>query len=77
VYFIRLGGLIKIGKTQDLNKRITSFSHPDVEVLATEPGYTVLESKLHRRFADHQVRGEWFRPHPDLMGYIEEVRSRT
>lgn len=77
VYFIRLNNLVKIGKTRNLKTRVSSFSHPEIEVLASEPGYTDLENDLHRRFRAHRVRGDWFRPHTDIMNYIDEVRLRT
>jgi hypothetical protein len=38
IYFIRIGDLIKIGKTLNLKSRLSTYSYPDLELLATEPG---------------------------------------
>jgi len=36
----------------------------------------VVERELHQRFAPHRIRGEWFRPHPDLLTLVQERAQR-
>lgn len=76
IYFIRIGDLVKIGKTLDLKKRVTGFSYPGIEVLATEPGYTERETLLHHRFQKYRYSGEWFRYGSELRQYVEGLRSQ-
>lgn len=77
VYFIRMGDLIKIGTTISIRKRVSQLSLTMSHVLATEPGSEVLESRLHEKFAHLREHGEWFRPEPDLLEYVEEVKRRA
>jgi hypothetical protein len=75
VYFIRIGDLVKIGKTLDLKKRLTSFSYPGIELLATEPGYTEREGALHRRFKEYRRAGEWFSYGPNLRAHVASLQG--
>ena len=34
-----------------------------------------VESAIHHRFRHARVRGEWFRPVPELLSYIDEVKT--
>ena len=34
------------------------------------------EAELHRRFGQHRIRGEWFRPGADLMEFIESIKPK-
>lgn len=77
VYFIRNGGLIKIGKSENLSERLRSMSLPVTAVLATEPGGYERERELHKRFAEYREHGEWFRPGPRLLAYIAGVQRRA
>lgn len=70
IYFIRSNLLVKIGKSINVEQRLEAFSDPQLELLATEPGYTRLESQLHSRFEPLRVRGEWFRLEAPLTDYI-------
>lgn len=78
VYFVRSGKAIKIGFTTDLDGRLsrlqTASSFP-LQLLGTVPGTPRDEQNLHARFANLQVRGEWFRGHPSLMAYIREATA--
>lgn len=76
VYFIGIEKLIKIGKTMKLGKRLSSFSYPNIKVLATEPGYTIREAQLHDKFQGLRVRGEWFRAESPLLEYIAALPKR-
>lgn len=80
VYFIEdpVEGSIKIGTAQDVQQRLKGLQtgHPRaLAVLATTPGDNRLESELHERFAHLRIRGEWFRPEPDLLAFIDRLRA--
>jgi hypothetical protein len=66
VYFIRSGdGLLKIGRTNDVEKRFQTIktSCPrgaELEGFIKTVNQFDLEKKLHNHFADCRVHGEWF-----------------
>lgn len=35
------------------------------------------EREMHQRFANARIRGEWFRPVPELLAYIAEIKARA
>lgn len=80
VYFIQTeSGTIKIGQSLDINGRMQSLQRSSGEMMRlvgwihdTNVIKTPLETKLHRRFAKARVMGEWFRPVPELIEYIEK-----
>jgi hypothetical protein len=47
----------------------------DVYVRLVVPGTTRDEWEFHQKFAKHWLKGEWFRPHTDILEYIETRRS--
>ena len=82
VYFIQRGTTdeVKIGVSRRLGARISSLASASGEpltLLATIPGGRDEELALHRRFAAHRLRGEWFRMGGDLLSHIESIRSTT
>lgn len=73
VYFARVGDLIKIGWTANLQRRMSNL-HADA-VFHTQPGTRHDERALHAKFHHLLVKGkEWFRPDPELMDYIKDLR---
>src|SRR5262245_53777709 len=81
VYFVRPRGMdyVKIGETECLARRLSnlqSASPVKLEVLGVIPPGRVLEGELHRRFARHWVRGEWFRLDPDVLEYIDRSTDK-
>lgn len=63
IYFIRGGDLVKIGKAKDVAIRLRELQrkHPEeLRVIITIPGNEKQERKLHARFEDRRVHGEWF-----------------
>lgn len=73
VYFARREHLIKIGWTSQLTQRMKNIA---TQALATEPGDLVRERQIHRQFGHLLAdRREWFRPGPDLIAYINELRQ--
>jgi hypothetical protein len=78
VYFIREadGGRFKIGHSKDPRGRRSALQtgNPRVlQVVATLPGGARAERALHRRFGRLLETGEWFRPSPDLLGFVDGV----
>lgn len=76
VYFIRAPGLIKIGHTTDLHTRRRNLRVQWTDVLAWLPGSRADETAMHHRFKAHLAKGnEWFYPHADIFGVINEIRA--
>ena len=65
---------IKIGYAKDDAEERRATIQPGnsshLIVLLTLAGDRKEESRFHRLFAAHEVRREWFRPHPDLVRFI-------
>lgn len=77
VYVIKCGTHIKIGKAKNTSKRIASLqaANPDeIEVIAilTEGDGHKLERQLHKRFAEHRHRGEWFKFNGSLATWVAQ-----
>ncbi len=75
VYFIQgeNTGLIKIGKADDILNRMAGHQLGSPDVLLLRWFYRAPASHerwLHRFFHASRVHGEWFRPTPDLVEYI-------
>jgi hypothetical protein len=74
VYFVSLGGFIKIGTSGDVVTRWRSSGDSPEPVqplgfIPTDRG-PALERELHAKFASLRYRGEWFRPEMTLLDYI-------
>lgn len=79
VYFIQRGldGPVKIGVTVDVRRRIEELqvgSAEELRLLVALPGTPEDESLLHKRFAAFHIRGEWFHPSAELLGWIEAAQ---
>lgn len=73
IYYLQVGGHIKIGWTSDLGKRMRSYP-PNTELLAIHPGRRADERALHKRFAVHRSHGqEWYPLVPVLLDHIKRV----
>lgn len=73
IYFLWMDGLIKVGWTSDLEKRLAQYP-PSAELLATMYGTQAEERALHGLFNEYLARGrEWFSPGPHLLEYIEQA----
>jgi DNA-binding transcriptional ArsR family regulator len=80
VYFIQseYGGPIKIGVTNDPSHRLATLQtgHPSkLHILAVTPGGTKKEKEIHDAFSGVRISGEWFKPTPALMEYIDAIRN--
>lgn len=78
VYFIQSGanGPIKIGLARDPAERLDNLQVGNPETLslvATLEGSFAVESFLHALFRRHLIRGEWYRPAPELLTFIRSV----
>jgi hypothetical protein len=76
LYFIQAGdnGPIKIGVARNFEKRLASMQSSCPELLIVlkvipSAGHS-MEKHLHRYFAAHRLRGEWFSPHPDVLDFV-------
>lgn len=80
VYLIRAGeGPVKIGwvaERESAPQRLAAMqtgNHERLSLLAVFPEAEGLtEWSLHRRFAEHRLRGEWFEPVPEILALAEE-----
>lgn len=71
VYYLMVDGLVKIGYTDDLARRLADYP-PTAQLLATEPGDTATEAARHAQFAGLlTARREWFTPGPALRDHTE------
>jgi DNA-binding Xre family transcriptional regulator len=76
VYFVQQGdnGPIKIGVTNNVNKRLTALqggSPVPLKLLVTFDGDQAFEAFLHRKFAHLRVHNEWFKPARELLDFIQ------
>ena len=72
-YFIRCTGTgrIKIGRAQRVEYRLAAIKHMcpyPLECLGILRGDH--EAKLHQRFKENRLHGEWFEPSPELLAFI-------
>jgi hypothetical protein len=83
IYFVQVeSGPIKIGFTiKKIRSRLHELqggNHETLHLLGLiQPATKELELQLHRRFEAHWIRGEWFRPVPELLQFILTSISRT
>jgi hypothetical protein len=78
IYFAQRGesGPIKIGVSGNVKSRVsalqTNVAEP-VRLLASMVGTRTMEAEIHSQFHAHRLRGEWFRPVPELLAYVAEL----
>ncbi len=78
VYFVRVGDLLKIGKADNVRKRLSGLqtgSPLKLELLAVAPGGLPEEVYFHESFAAHRRRGEWFELCPPIIREIVRLRG--
>jgi hypothetical protein len=77
VYFVSDGiGHVKIGFANNPWYRLVELQCGNalpLTLLATIKGGCDLEKALHARFAEHHVRGEWFRLESEIRDYISSI----
>jgi len=76
VYFAFRHDRLKIGHTIQPRQRIrtleTQMGAEFNKVIFVE-GKRSKEALLHRKFAEHRLIGEWFKPHPDILDYVAKL----
>lgn len=80
VYFIQSGAAIKIGVSTSVKQRLASLqtsSPTKLVLLATVEGAREDEARLHRRFANERIAGEWFRSDGTLQAFVSSLASMT
>ena len=84
IYFIQEtpDGPIKIGKTENVNKRLTSLQTSCSRELKVLHSFHVddcdvdaVEGYLHNCFRNKRLKGEWFAPCVYLYGLIDDIRE--
>lgn len=80
VYFARAGrsSRVKIGTTSSVASRMNGLSHPligKLRVLGVVPGGYEVERRMHQRFAEYHVKGEWFTLSGELAEFVARLRK--
>ncbi len=81
IYFITClqeGFPIKIGSAVDLTGRLSNLATAlpwQPVLLASFSGERVDETKLHARFSEFRMRGEWFRRVDQILEYAASIRA--
>jgi hypothetical protein len=71
-----IAGCKSLWTIEGRRQAIQSASGRRMVVLHHEAGSRRLERETHRRFARLRLLGEWFRPEPELLEYIDQLRGR-
>lgn len=82
IYFIQdaVTRSIKIGSANQPALRLAQLqvgNGSPLLLLATMSGTRTDESRLHHRFKRYRLRGEWFRPAPELLQFIDNLLSEV
>lgn len=83
VYFITDGDVIKIGYSicpRDRLRGLQTSNHKGLWIIDFAPGTTGDEGRLHRRFSETRLSGEWFQSSPELLALISDfccARTKT
>lgn len=82
VYFVQAGegGPIKIGKAMNPSQRIGNLQvgNPhEVKLLHCLPDTGCTEGRIQGIFEESHLRGEWYNPTPDLLEFIDALKSKT
>lgn len=83
VYFITDGEAVKIGYSRSPRDRLNALQtahHKGLWIIGHAPGGMWDEDRLHKRFAETRLSGEWFESTPELMAFIPEfccARTKT
>jgi hypothetical protein len=78
-YFIRGPEGIKIGKSRnpEERKRGLQLAHAsELEIIIAVPESVLSETAGHEMFKHLKMSGEWFRPEPDLLAFIETLKAQ-
>jgi hypothetical protein len=79
IYAIQAGGArgpIKIGVTDNPAERLKTLqqgNHLELHGIAAWWDFRFVEKSLHEQFASARIRGEWFRPVPELVDTVVAI----
>lgn len=77
VYFLLAGPFIKIGFTRwPVQRRIAQLSTGcpyEICLAAKLCGSPETEREIHKAFANHHVRGEWFHASSEILSFIDSL----
>ena len=78
LYVVSCGGLIKIGATTNVGRRLRALQVGSPFTVTLERMWDVpedrvfrIEAWVHRRLSEHRVRGEWFKIDLSIIDEIE------
>lgn len=82
LYFMGIepAGPVKIGITYDITRRLRHIQMAcpyEVSLIADFPGSRSIEAELHRRFAAHRMKGEWFNRVDEIMDEIDRLKGEN
>ena len=82
IYFIRgkESGNIKIGFSNMPKKRKTNLQtahYEELEFIGFMNGSREDEARIHEMFTKFRIRGEWYRPAPDLIDFVTKSASKS
>jgi len=80
VYFVWHNGLVKIGHSVNLRRRLPTLAARPTDLLLVLPGGQEVEQDMHDRFAHLRATGEGlgvehFHPGEDLLAFVNERRT--
>ena len=80
IYFIRgkKSGNIKIGYSKNPTQRKSNLQtahYEELEFVGIIDGSFKDEAKLHKKFLKSNIRGEWFRPSPEVLAFIGQYQK--
>lgn len=79
VYFVQAEldeGLIKIGRTYRLKKRLLALqsqSPVPLKIIGVIDAPRGAEAVFHLAWSAHRLHGEWFVPHVDIVGFVSKL----
>lgn len=69
-------GPVKIGKAYNIQRRLKeaqTFNSEKIHCIGYFPGNFKIEKYLHVIFKKSHIRGEWFKPHPELINMAKGI----
>lgn len=78
VYFMRVGDWIKIGHARNVTRRVTEVQVHcplDVTLLVSVAGDATMERIVQRKFQSFRCRGEWYQAAPEIIEFVEQLKS--
>lgn len=83
IYILRMGDVFKIGKSNNIHRRLTElrgmlpFPAEVVHHIVVRDNLAVAEWTMHQRFAHRRMNGEWFGLTPDDIEEIKKAYSNS